>query len=409
MTRTSQPGTGQQPGTARDSGADGRSAAGQEAPPAAPRRPTFSDRLPRPWLFPLLVFAGLWVAIPATWQVANLLTHQSHGWTFYFWYRDSGFYGNIARHWYAQRPGVPSVPSTAAFFPVYPATIRLASFLAGGRIVVGGLIATIAAGAAAMSGVWKLAERIQDRWLADRAVLLFAAFPGATTLGMMYSEPLGIALAVWCLIAVLDRHWVTAGLLAALGSGEHPTLIVLTPVLAVSAILAVSHRGHREWRALIAPLLAPLGMIGYFAVLGHHWHDYFFWSHIEKKLWGHNIDFGYRIVHIFLWSYPHMDRLAAFFAMAITLVVVAFIGIGLMLAARVPLPVSLFTIGVLASLLLSSSAGPTPRYIWPMIGIFVGGAARLPRWLYWPVLAVSLASMLFLLGWWPLQLKFPPP
>jgi hypothetical protein len=370
-----------------------------------PRR-TFSDRLPRPWLFPLLVFAATWAAIVITWLVTNLVTRASYTWSQYFWYKDAGYYGEIARTWYAQLPGFHTIPSTAAFFPVFPAAIRLCSFLAGGNIEIGGLIAVIGSGAAAVTAVWALAAKVKDRYLADRTVLLFAAFPGAMTLGMMYSEPLGIALAAGCLIATLDRRWLTAGLLAGLASGEHPTLIVLTPVLAVAAAQAIVK--DKDWRPIIAPLLAPLGLVGFFAWIGTVWHDYSFWSQLEKKQWGHHVDYGQHIVRMFEFGYPHMGRHAAYFAMVMTLVVIGVIGIVLMLAARVPLPVSLYTLGVFASLVLSASAGPTPRYIWPMLGIFIGGA-RLPRWLYWPVLAASLVILFFLVGWWPHHPKSPPP
>jgi hypothetical protein len=370
-----------------------------------PRR-TFSDRLPRPWLFPLLVFAATWAAFVITWQVANLVTHTSWSWSAYFWYKDAGYYGEIARTWYTPHHGHHVLPNTAAFFPVFPAAIRLCSFLAGGSIVFGGLIAVIGSGAAALTAVWALAARIKDRYLADRTVLLFAAFPGAMTLGMMYSEPLGIALAASCLLATLNRRWLTAGLLAGVASGEHPTLIVLTPVLAVAAAQAIVTR--RDWRALIAPVLAPLGLIGFFGWIGTVWHDYGFWSKLEKKQWGHHIDYGQHIVRIFELGYPHMGRHAVYFAMIMTLVVLGAIGIVVMLAARVPLPVSLYTLGVYASLILSASAGPTPRYIWPMIGIFIGGA-RLPRWLYWPLVVASLALLFFLVGWWPHHPMSPPP
>jgi len=369
-----------------------------------PRR-TFSDRLPRPWLFPLLVFAATWAAIVITWQVTDLVTPTSYSWSQYFWYRDAGFYGEIAQLWYTPHHGH-RIPDTVAFFPVFPAAIRLCSFLAGGSILAGGLIAVIGSGAAALTAVWALAAKVKDRYLADRTVLLFAAFPGAMTLGMLYSEPLGIALAAGCLIATLSRRWLLAGLLAGLASGEHPTLIVLTPVLAVAAAQAIVTA--RDWRALIAPVLAPLGLLGFFAWIGTRYHDYLFWSRGERKQWGHHVDFGRHLLRLFELGYPHMAQHAFYIAMVMTLIVAGAIGIAAMLAARVPLPVSLYTAGVYATLVLSASAGPTPRYIWPMLGIFIGGA-RLPRWLYWPLLVASLVVLFFLVGWWAHNPKAPPP
>jgi hypothetical protein len=382
--------------------ADPASAVGPEL-----ARRSLSGRLPRPWLFPLIVFGIAWILILASWQVSNLAFRTSHGWYWYFWYKDAGYYGNIARHWYAQRPGVRSIPDTAAFFPVFPAAIWLASFLTDGNTEVAGLIVNVLAGAAATTCVWALAARVADRQVADRAVLLFAAFPGAMTLGMMYSEPLGIALAAGCLIAVLGRRWVLAGLLAGIASGEHPTLIVLTPVLAVCALQAIVAR--REWRALAAPLLAPLGLLAFFGWLGTRWHDYDFWSQVERRRWGAHFDFGSQAWRTLTWSLPNMSQHAAYFAMVIILIATGAAGIAVMLAARRSLPVSLFTVGVYASLILSGAPGPLPRYVWAMLGMYTGFADRLPRWLFWPLLGISAAALCFLVGWWPHHPLAPHP
>ncbi|MCW2933429.1 MAG: hypothetical protein JWM19_4391 [Actinomycetia bacterium] len=130
----------------------------------------------------MLALAAAWILILVTWRVTNVIYHQSHPWRWYFWYKDAGYYGNIARTWYTERPGFSTVPSRAAFFPVFPALIWLIAFLTNGSILIAGLIATVVSGAAATVGIWLLTARVSDRWVADRATLLFAAFPGAMTL-----------------------------------------------------------------------------------------------------------------------------------------------------------------------------------------------------------------------------------
>src|SRR5215472_13490535 len=235
--------------------------------PARQRRPTLSDHLPRPWMFPLLVFGAAWALIVATWTVCNhLVYHESHGWYWWFWYKDSGFYWSIANHWYAAQGNLKGVPPTAAFFPLYPALIRLCYYPAVGNKHVAGLLATIISGAAAAMLVWALAARVRDRWVADRTVLLFCTFPGAMMLGLMYSEALGIALTAACLLMAVQRRWFLAGLFGLLATAEHPTFVVIVPALAIVALHAVWTR--RDWRALIAPALAPLGILGYFAWIG---------------------------------------------------------------------------------------------------------------------------------------------
>src|SRR5215831_10442627 len=63
-------------------------------------RRAFSDRLPRPWLFPLLVFAVTWALIAATWKIADAIYGHGQPWTVYFLFKDAEHYLAIARHGY---------------------------------------------------------------------------------------------------------------------------------------------------------------------------------------------------------------------------------------------------------------------------------------------------------------------
>ena len=245
-------------------------------------RIALSERLPRPWLFPLLVYGLTWALIFATWQVTDAIYGKGEPWTFFFMFKDANHYLDIARNGYpavlhfppkAHPVGYPPAelvsrkgtwwswllykprvtyhgpyPFLPAFFPLFPGLIWLLHWVAGGSFVGGALLAQVLSGAAAALLVWLLAVRVRGRWVADRAVIAFCVFPGAMTFGMLYSEPLAIAIGAATLLAMLNRRWVLAGLLAALGTAERPTLIVLTGVLAVGALVAIRQR--REWRSL---------------------------------------------------------------------------------------------------------------------------------------------------------------
>jgi len=185
---------------------------GGEAPPPAGRT-ALSDRLPRAWMFPLLAFAAAWVLILAAWNIAGAI-YGPMSWERYFSYKDSLAYSDLARFGYGfANPAVPhSDPARAAFFPLYPALIRLGMFLTG-NVIVAGLIVQVLVGAGSAVAVWALASDVYGHRVADRAVLLYCAFPGAFVLGAMYSEALGVLLAATCLLAVLHRKWLLAGLL----------------------------------------------------------------------------------------------------------------------------------------------------------------------------------------------------
>ncbi|MCW2935623.1 MAG: hypothetical protein JWM19_6585 [Actinomycetia bacterium] len=336
----------------------------------------------------------------ATWQLSNVFHHQTHGWTWYFWYKDSTWYSSIAYGWYRQAPHLSGAPESAAFFPLLPALIRLCLYPTLFHKAWAGLIVAVLPGGASAILVWALASRVRDRWTADRAVLLYCAFPGAMMFASLYSEPLGIALAAATLLAAVNRKWLLAGVCALFATAEHPTLIVLAPTLGICALHAIWTR--RDWRALIAPVLAPLGMLGYFAWIGTRYHDYLFWFQLERRYWGQHIDFGVTTYNRLTfhwtgsWGANHGD-----FALMCDLIFWALLtGSILMLAARVSLPVSAYTVLLFISVTLSSGGGPRPRLAWTGIGIFVGASAKLPWWLYWPALAVSAASLCFVVAWW---------
>ena len=113
-------------------------------------------------------------------------------------------------------PGVGvAAQSSIAFFPGYPLLIRALSTPFGLSPVFAGCAVSLFAGVAATVGLWQLAVRLSDEGTADRSVVLFAFFPSAFVLSMVYADALFIALSVWCLLALLDRRWLAAGAAAA--------------------------------------------------------------------------------------------------------------------------------------------------------------------------------------------------
>jgi hypothetical protein len=367
-------------------------------------RMSISDRLPRPWLFPLLVFAATWVLIVASWTFGSRLImpssyHAVHWWV-WLWYRDAGWYWTVSRAWYGPGGGH-SVPVNAAFFPVFPALLRLCAYLTLGNKVATALLATVLSGGASTVGVWSLASRIRGHWVADRAVILYCTFPGAMMLGAAYSEALGIALITATLLAAVNRRWLLAGLFGLLTTAEHATLVVIVPALALTAAHAIWTR--RDWRSLLAPALAPLGILGFFAWVGTQYHDYFFWFRLERQGWGQEIDFGkamwQRLTLQVGWD--HTQNYLHYVLLCDLMFALLVIGVVLMLFARLPLPVTAYTVLLAISLAISSDAGPRPRLAWTAIGIFIGGAEKLPRWAFWPVVIASAALMYYLIVWWP--------
>ena len=393
------------PGHARPGGRPGQ--------PGDPGRPALSDRLPYPWLFPLLVFAATWVLIVAAWYGSDAIYGQAHPWTWHFVFKDAKYYLAIAEHGYKRTSPFPwprggsEIDRRTAFFPLFPLVIRAASYLTGGNYLIAGLAVSVLAGAASAVGVWVLAARLCGLRIADRAVALYCFFPGAMTFGMLYSEPLAVALGAGVLLALLDRRWLIAGIIGAVATAERPTMIILVAVSGVAAVQAIWSR--REWRALIAPALTPLGMLAFFGYLGHRYHNYAFWFRVERDGWKQHVGWGEHTLRIMLWADPGTTQYALFNVLLIAMFVAAVAGIAMMLAARLPVPVSLFAILTVLTCVVSSDESTKPRFVWAAFPIFIGAAAKLPRFLYWPVLILSAASLVFLIGWWPNHYFGPAP
>jgi hypothetical protein len=187
----------------------------------------------------------------------------------------------------------------------------------------------------------------------------------------------------------------------------HPALIVLTPVLAVMAAQAVIAR--REWQSIVAPVLAPLGMAGYFGLLASDFHDYLFWFHDQAGGWHGRLNWVTRVARVLTWTDPATSRYALVNVILIVTAVVLVAGIALMFAAKTPLPVSLYTVLAVLAFAMADAPGPTPRFAWTALGIFTGASAKLPRWLFWPLVAACAVLLAFLYGWWPHQGTAPSP
>jgi hypothetical protein len=363
----------------------------------APGRATWSDRLPRAWLFPLLAFAATWLLILATWYGTDRLHGQTHPWTWHFLFKDAGWFEYLAKFGYPARLRMGPRAAGTAFFPLFPLLIRLAS-RAVGSYVIGGLVVSVLVGAASAAGVWAVAARVRDRWVADRAVMLYCFFPGAMVFGMLYSEPLSVALGAAVLLALLSRRWLLAGVIGAVATAEASMMIIVVAVSGIAALEAIWRRD--EWRALIAPALSPLGILAFFGYLGHRYHDYAFWFQVERVDWNQHIDWGARTLGLLFGNNPGLHEGGVMTSIYVIMLYVSLAGLAVMLAARLPLPVTAY--GVLVPLtFLLSRASPRPRYVLCAFPLFIGAAAKLPRVLYWPVLALSAAGLVLLTGWWP--------
>ena len=145
-------------------------------------------------------------------------------------------------------------------------------------------------GVVGMILVGHLARRLYDNDVAERAMVLFAVFPGSFVLSYAYAEALLIVLAALCLWFLIDERWLLAGVAAALATATRPNGIALCAACAVAAFIAIKRR--RDWWSLVAPLLAPIGFVAFQLFLNAHADERWPWFRVQREAWREGTSFG---------------------------------------------------------------------------------------------------------------------
>jgi len=285
---------------------------------------------------------------------------------------DGGYYRAIAAHGYPYRPGQLAHAAVFSFFPGYPAAIDSLAWLPGVSVALAGFAVTVLAGMAAAWGLVMLGLKLTaDPRISLLMAAIWAVAPSSVVLSRVYAEALFCALAVWTLVALLNRRWLTAGALALLAGTVRSTALALIAAVAVAVLTALIQAARTRqrialwWRPVTALLLAPLGLLGYWAyvALATHRLDGWFW--IETHAFGMSFDWGIStaqyIGHTFLGA-PSPAAL---------LVVLAFLAaLGLTawsLTERIPLYLHAYTVVVVLMAFTSSAnwIGSKPRFLLP--------------------------------------------
>jgi hypothetical protein len=292
--------------------------------------------------------------------------------------------------------GTPMV-ETLAFFPGYPLAIRAVSTVAPVSLPVAGIFLSTVAAAVAAVLLWELGVRLADESTADRAVALFCFFPSAFVLSMVYSDALFIALALGCLLALLDKRWIVAGSLAAVSSLVRPTGVVLMACCAWAAVAEV--RRSRSWRPMVAPLLAPAGLLAYLGYLQAHTGNAFAFYEVEDKVFDQRFDFGVSNVrHFFeLLGGGGSGSASTFQLLMLVLAIPTVLLVAFLLFRTPPSGVLLvYIIGILALAFLGSNTTSVPRFLLAACPVLVPISAALSERTFAIVLASMAALMISL-------------
>jgi Gpi18-like mannosyltransferase len=178
-------------------------------------------------------------------------------WTLY----DSEWYLRIAAR------GYESV--TTAFFPLYAWLLSLAG-PDNIRMALWGMAISNSCFFATLYFFYRLTVIDFDEKVAGRAVFLLAFFPTTAFFSAVYTESLFLLLTVLSFYLVRKRQWVQAGFLAGLAGLTRNSGWILFVMLAIEYVRYLKTASRRSrWRealSILLPLLAFLGILGYFAL-----------------------------------------------------------------------------------------------------------------------------------------------
>lgn len=314
---------------------------------------------------------------------------------------DAQWYAGIAENGYGfvRRHEDGRLLADYAFFPLYPTAERFVSTVTGLAYPVAGVLLSVLASVVAAGGIFAVADRVVGARAAVVAVVLWGVLPVAVVQTMAYGESLFTALAAWCLYAVLSNRWLLAAFLACGAGLTRPlgaAVVVAVVVAGVAALVDAPQnsraRGLRRLldRRLAAVLTAPLGLLAYLGWVAFETGDLGGYFTVTQG-WDNGFDGG----HAFgAWIVGHLVGPTPLVGLAVVVGLAALVGLLLLcVRQRLPLPVLVYTAGLVALALTTSGYfGSKPRYLLPAFPLLFPVARWLagrPRWVVLTGLAAA--------------------
>lgn len=329
---------------------------------------------------------------------------------------DSGRFLHIAAHGYSYVPGNLRLDVIFAWFPGYPAAIDSLSWIPGVGAHRAAFTVTIAAGLAAAWGLTRLGLKLTgDPRISLLLVALWAVAPGSLAWAMLYSDALFCALAVWSLVALVERRWLTAAGLTILAGTVRSTALALVAAVLVAALppliraLRAREPLRTWWRPAAAVVTAPLGLVGYWAYSAWATHHLAGFAWVEEN--AHNsFDWGKGIILAAKQAIIYGPNASV--ALTLLVIAAAVILTGCSLAERIPVCLHAYTLVVIVLALAPGPyyLGSKPRFLLPamLLGLpLARPLARAPIWVLIPVIAILAAAStwfgiyLMTTGWAP--------
>jgi hypothetical protein len=125
----------------------------------------------------------------------------------------------------------------------------------------------------------------------------------------------------------------------------------------VEAFLAIRRR--RDWKALWAVVIAPLGFVGFVGYLGYLAKDPLYWWKLQGQAWGARIEPGY----VFHWLRSFAGTGWGTYWLAASGLLVLVYLIATMIRSEFPVSIKVYCGVVALTVLINPALGPKPRFL----------------------------------------------
>lgn len=313
------------------------------------------------WFFAILIFAG--VSALRLFIVARLADAKDQTLEKVLTRWDAIHYIGIANGGYFENMdpnALDGYHSRLAFFPLFPFLLRLTHEFTGLEYVWAGLLINSIAGALLVAAVMAVVKHMGwGLWVQGVAGATIAGAPMALTYNMLYTEAMFGALSLWALWAMMERRWFLAGVLVFFTGLTRLTAVDLWIVF----LVVVVAWGLRNWKAWLALVLSPLGLIGYITFVNWHTADAGGYFGIQEKGWGSAFDLGKSTWEYLTWIF---NRNSDSWIVIIGFTILFTVALVIFSFGKMPWPVWLFGFGVAMNVILSNGTFTArPRLLLP--------------------------------------------
>ncbi|MEV5194713.1 hypothetical protein AB0K86_19650 [Streptomyces clavifer] len=199
---------------------------------------------------------------------------------------------------------------------------------------------------------------------------------------MAYSESLFVALAVWALLALLQNHWMTAGIISCFAGLTRPVGIAVSFAIFAVAITTLAKNGvesdkKTRLKIFASCIISPLGAAAYILWVGYQRGDLLGYLKVQEG-WGNGFDGGIAFAKFISSSIHESNALAALFLVAIILLC----GWPYRVAWKQNQPLALFVYSVVITIMAMGASGyfgSKPRLLVPAFPLLLSLAIRMAR------------------------------